>query len=1254
MTSLSEELLSLQMPGTSADKRLKRALEGDYFRVDEKSLDDHVAFASRFAALLNFHNLDDKPDGDWAAFFENDVTVLLMRIGSIDLGGVERQYELLKQRIGKPHTVEACWTEFAEAIAFLHRIFHLVEDWNQRTATVGEFNQEIRKLIEFRFSPLLSKLAAFEGDLEMEGLAEATSSLERFESSPAWSVDVMGQDPYEFEGDSPLERLRNALPQLDGLFAGMVASLSLILKSSSTYLREQLENSQRVEPHVALLVAFIGVYQEAQRDINRFTQRHLDYYFREVLRLTPQRETPDVAHLTLRLQQQVDDLRLPKGTAFVGGTDREGKPRLYRTVQEFSLNRTRIDQVKIFLNDNQLRFEPSPEQAANWDIFDMTRYTLSRENFDPFQRRVGFAVASRVLHLEEGTRRVKFFLDFTQYDFELFKRGVARDWLRRDEPSHHELNSLFKDFFYVCYTSDPEKHAEWVFVPPENVECSFQSDEQGNLLSKMSLGFLLEKHDPPVVPIRNNRYKNAAAEELPVFKFLINPTRSSLYNPFKALKIVTFEIEVDVLGVSDLIYQNDFGLLDASGPFQPFGPSPSLGANFFVGHKSIFNHPLNELYINLDWHELPLLPGGFPEHYSQYEGIDSNEIFRAKLQILHNKGWLPEENAQELELFETVELDDRRAAPVNNFRGMTGIDVKRLAIPEIVRLNRDRSFGDSSLSGFLRFELSGPPAAFGHKVYPDLVRKAAFQTRKGKEPPPLPNTPYTPSLKSLTIDYSTRRSINLLDKRGGARDHFFHLHPFGEEAQITDLTSEPLRLLPFYEAGTELYIGLENVRFPQTLNLLFQVDAFAADNAQEEQRLQWSYLRGNNWFNLADNQIITDSSFGLIQPGVLTFSFSKHMEFALTDEKASLNILPEQLFWLRCKSSYGAKFIRNFVDIQAQAVEVRLDNQPGSSLEHLETQLPPNSIQALAEDRVEVAEVRQPYPSFGGIPPEGPRLFYARVSERLRHKDRAISVWDYESLVLEHFKEVHIAKCLPNTDARLRPTPGKVLLVAIPTLAKLGAHEAKLPMLSGTTLARIQRFLSQRASRMVSIDVRNPNYEQVQVKFKVRFLKGQDERYCLKLLNDELRQLLSPWLHDRKHALDFTREVTAASILYFLEKRDYVDYIANFSIFHIIDGKIINPDVAYENDLVLRPSTPISVFVSADEHLISLMDDQNVVAGRIGDLAIGIDFIVEDLSKSEEELDEGLESRMLESDFRLAAENPEGRRKKQFRLRING
>src|SRR5690606_19431370 len=100
------------------------------------------------------------------------------------------------------------------------------------------------------------------------------------------------------------------------------------------------------------------------------------------------------------------------------------------------------------------------------------------------------------------------------------------------------------------------------------------------------------------------------------------------------------------------------------------------------------------------------------------------------------------------------------------------------------------------------------------------------------------------------------------------------------------------------------------------------------------------------------------------------------------------------------------------VAIRAQAVSVRFDDR-GNAAAHYAQPLPAGSIQRLLVPEAGLAKLEQPYSSSGGRPAEAPERLDTRVSERLRHKDRALTAWDHERLVLHRFPQIYKARCLP-------------------------------------------------------------------------------------------------------------------------------------------------------------------------------------------------------------------------------------------------
>src|SRR5690606_13311893 len=108
--------------------------------------------------------------------------------------------------------------------------------------------------------------------------------------------------------------------------------------------------------------------------------------------------------------------------------------------------------------------------------------------------------------------------------------------------------------------------------------------------------------------------------------------------------------------------------------------------------------------------------------------------------------------------------------------------------------------------------------------------------------------------------------------------------------------------------------------------------------------------------------------------------------------------------------------------------------------------------------------VQQPYPSFGGKPPESDNEFNTRVSERLRHKDRALTIWDFEHLVLQEFPKLHKAKCLNHTYAKDAVidelSPGNITLSVIPKMVDSHMSGSIKPKTSQDLKDRIVDFLN--------------------------------------------------------------------------------------------------------------------------------------------------------------------------------------------------
>lgn len=90
-------------------------------------------------------------------------------------------------------------------------------------------------------------------------------------------------------------------------------------------LLDDINSRTDVQPHYALFIAFLRLFEIAQNDLNQFTKRHLDFYYEKVLGLAKRDGEPDKVHVIFELAKNVSQELIAKGTAVDAGKDATGK-----------------------------------------------------------------------------------------------------------------------------------------------------------------------------------------------------------------------------------------------------------------------------------------------------------------------------------------------------------------------------------------------------------------------------------------------------------------------------------------------------------------------------------------------------------------------------------------------------------------------------------------------------------------------------------------------------------------------------------------------------------------------------------------------------------------------------------------------------------------------------------------------------------------------------------------------------------------
>lgn len=813
--------------------------------------------------------------------------------------------------------------------------------------------------------------------------------------------------------------------------------------------------------------------------------------------------------------------------------------------------------------------------------------------------RIGFGIASPQLVLMEGQRILTLSILFENVS---------------DGKLLNKLRALEDPLRFYLSTTD-----SWIDVKPEKMEFSEEpaGNNQPEPCIRLDVELKLTENDSSVeIPAPSNTLAGITEQSPALFMLLNNQkmeaNQTIPYALLMGLKVKHISVSVNVEGLQKLQLQNDYSSLSYKKPFEPFGVRPEAGSKFYFTHPELIFKRLDSFSANLEWMNPP---ADLSAHYANYktiaaldetlpsdsELIVANTSFTAQVSMKDNSMVLPlkkdalftEDDARKTKKLD-VDLSEILKSSFSGFDyGMLSYQKEENDILEYER--------------YFVLELNNPD--FQNNAYPILQTRQAFIN---PDPDNLKqkvlNPPYLPKLKSLTAGYKASFIIDLEHPETNDTAHnLYHVHPFGKnKLAVHQGNGKTVALLPDYSNEGELYLGISGLEVPQTLSVLFQMAEGSADPDPEKPEIKWDYLTENSWKAFPDESFPSDTTNGLVDTGILEITIPQD----ITDENTLVN--PE-LYWIRAKVAQNTTAIADTVDIRSQAVQaVFVDN--GNNQDHLLQLLKPESIKAPLVSDPNVKTIVQPYTSSKGKPAESDASFYNRVSERLRHKNRAITMWDYERLVLDRFPEIHKVKCVPSDFSSPAESYGNVDVIVVPDIRGKLPFNPFQPKVPADTIVRVKQFLDQRKPAFATVKVKNPVFLQVKTRFAVKFHDNTNAGYFTRQLEDSLKRYLAPWAYDDGSDIVLGGKIYANMIVNFIAEQPYVDYVAGIKLFQSYDGKEFREaHLLNGGENCVQAESPDVILVSAQKHVIDVVSDKGYEAEDftgIDYMKIELDFTV--------------------------------------------
>ncbi len=424
--------------GTSQRQRIIDALVIDAVQIDARTLADLLDYFVQLSRHINFYD-KTLQISDWQPFFKNSQPFTLASIIRYPITDLENNFTVYNELFNRHPSSNGLQLN----IYFIfYRFIAKINTWSL------QFQNSGLPIATMQDGLIKNKLAEpLKNYIQYVNAAVRDYGIKRIDfmqllANPVWNLDMT--DLYTIDSSylSGATSPETALILLEDKFIALFPVFPEVLKLIATEAELNINQSllplqtslqKNHPPHLALLFTFINIFQQLQDDLNGYTQKHLDFFYREVLLFKPADDIPDRAHVVFEIQKQLDKYLIQKGIKLKDGKDNNKQDILFATNEDLVITQTTLDAEKsLFLNYktsfNQQWVEgvyiaPAINMADGIDksfqdgqptSFSTLGAKYSKyidpksKLFKPFPHgRLGFIMASNVLYLKEGNRKIR-------------------------------------------------------------------------------------------------------------------------------------------------------------------------------------------------------------------------------------------------------------------------------------------------------------------------------------------------------------------------------------------------------------------------------------------------------------------------------------------------------------------------------------------------------------------------------------------------------------------------------------------------------------------------------------------------------------------------------------------------------------------------------------------------------------------------------------------------------------------------------
>lgn len=578
--------------------------------------------------------------------------------------------------------------------------------------------------------------------------------------------------------------------------------------------------------------------------------------------------------------------------------------------------------------------------------------------------------------------------------------------------------------------------------------------------SQLCISFTVEQTDAAITACTEEGHGTDTA--YPALRILTDQPRWASHLHFNQV-----EIEVKASGIRNFTFSNELGEADLSQAVLPFGIQAEQGSRFFFACEETMQKPLSEVELKGKWQKLPTTRKAFDTLYAPY-GVKSGD-FTISTACKQQGIWHSCEDKQ----------------PLLEFDSESNLSEAKVLF----------RFDKAMLTDMFRVTLEAPAIGFGTAAYRKLFTEVMIHNSrcKEKERKEMPEEISVPGLCDMDLSYTAIATIPVENEADNS----------SRLSRITTLSGQETfqpRLVdgavPFLLPSPTDYLLLfaftrvertKSVRIYINMTLPTSCIPFGTPQPDRQVRASWELWNGHAWQAIPSESVKAEETGGFTQSGFVEIDLPQPL---CTDSQGRL--------WLRATLHGDTSVCLALRGVWTNCIRVTAENGDGSPL-------PAGTLQQTEEPDERIESIVQPLPGFGGRTAETEKQCTLRQQMRLHNRHRAVTMKDYEELVLEHFPEIDKAQCitLPKED-----TSSEICIVVFSR-----AEDSRYFLSPAWKLEEVRQTVGRYAPPFVTLKVVNPQYEKITVDCKVVLRENiQDESRVLRQLTVLAQDCIAPWL----------------------------------------------------------------------------------------------------------------------------------------------